>query len=161
MFEFHELFDAKEIDEFCNKVAKQFRNSPEYLIWLNDFTIRDVDAVTGQSSIEDDIDIEVHHYGISLERWIRIIMDKFIENELFVNSHYFCLILSDIHLNRCVPYVPLMHCYHKVQQKIKDEAFLEKYPQITDYIYKGDTSKAMEIIDNHIEILKKISQNEK
>ena len=50
----------------------------------------------------DGIEIEVHHYRITLYNWVEYIIDKFMSEDLNLNSHYICLILSDIHLNNTV-----------------------------------------------------------
>ena len=157
---FYELFDAEEHDKFIKSVEKQFRTSPEYSLWLNSVVHRDRCAATGFTKDADGIEIEVHHYRITLWEWVERIVDRFIREHLNLNSHYICLILSDIHLSNTIPYVPLMHCIHKMQQNTSMEDIILKYPDITNGIYQGDADRAFEIIEYHISMLKDILDNE-
>jgi hypothetical protein len=158
---FYLLYDEPEYKAFIKSVEAQFRKSPEYLIWLNNKVDRECCAATGLSK-EDGIDIEVHHFQITLWNWIVIILDKFHEAdpEIPVNSHYICLILSDLHISNCIPYIPLTHCIHKMLHAQGNEKIFAKYPNIVDNIYYGNTDKANEIIDYHINNLKCILEKE-
>lgn len=157
IFNFNELFDADEMESFIKKTEKQFRMSYEYSIWLNNFTDRDVCAVTNKSRSVDRIKVEVHHYSTTLYGWCEMILNRCIDEGLLVNSHYFCLILSDMHLQRCIPYLPLCKTYHDQLHEIGEVQFMQMYPQANDFIYYGDYRKAYNIIDQHINILKEIS----
>ena len=158
---FYFLFDADEYTAFIKTVEKQFRDSYEYRLWLNTVVRnRHMCAATGMTKEDDGIDIEIHHYGITLWGWIEKILDSFHDHEpeLPVNGCYICLILSDIHLSNCVPYVPLMHCMHKKLHRGDGgvEAFLEQYPEMRSEIYHGNISLAEDIIKKHIDKLVEI-----
>jgi len=157
---FYELFDAEEHSKFIKSVEKQFRTSPEYSLWLNSVVHRHNCGATGLNKDADGIEIEVHHYRITLYNWVERIIDRFMSEHLNLNSHYICLILSDIHLNNTVPYIPLMHCIHKMIHNSSMEDVLLKYPDIINHIHNGDIDRAYEIIDYHIELLKDILDNE-
>lgn len=154
---FYLLYDEADYTGFIKSVEYQFRRSPEYTLWLNSKVNRECCAATGMSK-EDGIDIEVHHYQTTLWNWIELILDKFAksEPELPVNSHYICLILSDLHLSGCIPYIPLTHCIHKMLHAQGPDKIFEKYPEILNHIYYGDIDRANDIIDYHIDNLKKL-----
>ena len=158
---FYDLYDAEECKDFIKKVERSFRTSPEYSLWLKSRVIRETCAATGMSKDEDGIDIEVHHYNITLWTWIEIILDYFLGKELPLNTHYICLILSDIHLSNCVPYIPLMHCIHKMLHNVGEDVVFEKYPDISNNIYHGDIDRAHNIIKYHVENLKTFLENER
>lgn len=153
---FYELFDAEEHHKFIKSVEKQFRGSPEYSLWLNSVVRRSRCSATGLSYDGDNVDIEVHHYQLTLYQWVELIIDRFIQNEVNVNSHFVSLILSDIHLSNCVSYIPLMHCIHKMIHNTSMDDIVLKYPSITENIFPGDVKRAYEIIEYHINILKEI-----
>lgn len=150
---FYELFDEEEYKKFVKSVEAQFRKSPEYLLWLNRHTHRNSCSATGLTFDVDAADIEVHHYRITLWDWVSIIVDKMTERHLPVNSHFICLILSDIHLNNCVPYIALMHSYHQMITKRSEAEVLAQFPQILEGANDGDIQKAYKIIDYHLNIL--------
>lgn len=148
----YELFDADEFKDFIKHVLKQFRSSVEYSMWLNSFN-RNECAATGLTKDSDGVPIEVHHFRITLWGWVEYILDKFYNERLPLNSFYICLILNDIHFNRCVPCVPLTHCIHKMLHENYDDT-IERYPDIIANVWPGDTDKADQIINYHIENLK-------
>lgn len=162
---FEELFDSEEIEAFIKCIERMFRNSWEYKIWLS-FTDRSICAASQKTSMEDNFKIEAHHYNRTLYDWCDIIVNKMIDNNLMVNSCYICQILSDVHLNRCVSWLPLSKSYHDQLHALKkiypdgEEIFMEKYPNAIDYLYTGDIIKADKIINEHIDILKTISGKE-
>lgn len=153
---FYELFDEKEYKDFIFKVEKQFRNSYEYTLWLNSKVERDCCAVTGKSKHSDGIRIEVHHYILTLYDWVVKILDSFlgVEPIIPINSHYICMILSDIHLNGCVPYIPLSSDLHDEFHFKQADRFFEEYPQAIDGAHNGNIPLAEEIIEYHVNILK-------
>jgi len=149
---FYDFFDANDYKSFIRHVLKQFRTSQEYLIWLNSFN-RDKCAATGLTRDGDGVQIEVHHFQITLWEWVEHILDKFIQYQLPVNSFYVCLILNDIHFNRCVPCVPLNHCIHKMIHENYDDT-IARYPSILENVWPGDINKADQIIEYHLNLLK-------
>jgi hypothetical protein len=149
----YELYDADEYRDFVKHVVKQFRGSPEYSMWLNSFN-RNECAATGLTRDADGVPIEVHHFRITLWGWVEYIIDKFYQENLPLNSFYICLILTDIHFNRCIPCVPLTHCIHKMLHENYDDT-LAKYPEILENVWQGDTARADELIDYHIQNYKK------
>lgn len=154
---FYILYDSIEYTNFIKSVERQFRLSPEYSMWLNTVvTDRTTCGATGMSKEVDGVDIEVHHY-ITLWDWVVKILDAFHlhEPEVPVNSHYICLILADLHLNNCIPYIPLMHCVHKMIDKYGGnmEPLIEKYPSIIDNIHHGNMELADAIINEHVNAL--------
>lgn len=159
---FYELFDKDEYTDFIKKIDKMFRTSPEYGIWLHSRVDREMCAATGMSKDNDGIDIEVHHYNVTLWNWTEIILDYFMGTEpiIPVNAHYICLILSDIHLSNCVPYIPLTHCIHKMLHAIGEDLVFAKYPDIINHIYIGDVERAHDIIRYHVKNLKIILEKE-
>jgi hypothetical protein len=157
---FYELFDEQEYKKFIKSVESQFRKSPEYLLWLNRHTHRNSCSATGLSYDVDAADIEVHHYKITLWEWVAIIVDKMKENGIPVNSHFVCMVLTDIHLNNCIPYISLMHSYHQMITNRSEEEVLNQFPQIKDGINEGDIGKAYEIINYHINIVKEQIEKE-
>lgn len=155
---FYFLFDEEEYKAFIKNVEKQFRGSYEYTMWLNSKVDRESCGATGMTKDDDGIDIEVHHYGITLWGWIEKILDCFHthEPELPVNTQYVCLILSDLHLSNCIPYVPLMHCIHRMIHNAGLDPVIDKYPSIPDNVYHGNIDLANEIIEYHIKRLNTI-----
>src|SRR5574344_2169213 len=138
---FYSLFDGDEYTKFIKSVEREFRNSPEYLLWLSNKTHRDSCAVTDLEYVADSADIEVHHYQLTLWNWVELIVDELTLQELPLNSHFICMILDDIHLNNYVPYIALMHSYHNMITKRGEEDVLKQFPKIQDGIYEGNVSK--------------------
>ena len=64
------------------------------------------------------------------------------------------MILSDIHLQNCVPYVPLTHCIHKMLHTDYSN-MIKLFPSIEDNVYEGNIQKAYMIIDKYINLYKK------
>ena len=150
---FYELFDEEEFESFIKNVIKLFRLSTEYNMWLNQCN-RSTCAATGLNKYESGADVEVHHYGKTLWDWVEIIVDKFVENNVRFNTFYVLMILSDIHLQNCVPYVPLTHCIHKMLHTDYSNT-IKLFPGIEDNAYEGDIQKAHMIIDKYINLYKK------
>lgn len=151
---FYELYDADDYDNFIKACLKQFRSSNEYKMWLSTFN-RNECAATGLTKDGDGIEIEMHHYNITLWGWVEHIINKF-QNEnppLPLNTFYICLILNDLHFNRCVPCVPLTHCIHKMIHRSYNDT-IRTYPQILNHVNEGNLTLADEIIDHHIAIIK-------
>ena len=150
---FYELFDEEEFESFIKNVVKLFRLSTEYNMWLNQCN-RSTCAATGLNKYESGADVEFHHYGKTLWDWVEIIVDKFVENNVRFNTFYVLMILSDIHLQNCVPYVPLTHCIHKMLHTDYSNT-IKLFPGIEDNAYEGDIQKAHMIIDKYINLYKK------
>jgi len=155
---FYELFDEEEFESFIKNVIKLFRLSTEYNMWLNQCNSSTC-AATGLNKYESGADVEVHHYGKTLWDWVEIIVDKFVENNVRFNTFYVLMILSDIHLQNCVPYVPLTHCIHKMLHTDYSNT-IKLYPSIEDGIYNGDIQKAYAIIDRYINLYKNFNNIE-
>jgi hypothetical protein len=149
---FYDFYDADEYKNFIKHVLKQFRTSQEYSIWLNSFNRNECGA-TGLTKDGDGVQIEVHHFQITLWGWVEYILDKFHQQQLPVNTFYVSLILCDIHFNRCVPCVPLTHCIHKMLHENYDDT-IARYPSILENIWPGDINRADQIIEYHLNLLK-------
>ena len=139
---FYELYDAEVYEAFIKSVEKLFRLSPEYKMWLSTTDNQEC-AVTGLS--KDSIEIEVHHYGKTLWAIVEEILDYFIQNDIFVNSFYICLILTDLHLNGCVDYIPLAHDIHKMLHKNASLAYAT-YPDLESHVVRGNAELKKQII---------------
>lgn len=150
--------DEEEYKEFIKGIIRQFRKSIEYDFWINLYN-RDVCAGTGLSKILDGIDIELHHYNITLWDWVELILDYFSQENLPFNSFIICNILADLHLSKCIPCVPLSKDTHK-QIHNDCQQTISKYPSILENLYTGNIDLAKEIICYHIKILKNIFNEE-
>jgi len=155
---FYELFDEEDFERFIKNVVKLFRLSNEYNMWLEQCN-RSTCAATGLNKYESGADVEVHHYGKTLWDWVEVIVDKFIENNVRFNTFFVLMILSDIHLQNCVSYVPLTHCIHKMLHSDYNNT-IKLYPSIEDGIYNGDMQKAYTIIDRYINLYKNFNNIE-
>lgn len=153
---FYDLYDGDDYQSFIKKVEKQFRTSPEYTIWLNSKVDRESCAATGFNKDSDGIDIEVHHYGITLWQWVENILDCFAKEsrQIPVNSHYVCLILTDLHMNGCVPYIPLLHCLHKMLHARGENHLELKFPGTLAKSNPGNIILAQQLIEEHVINLK-------
>jgi hypothetical protein len=134
---FREIYDNQEYEKFIKDVEKLFRMSPEYKIWLSTVD-RSVCAATGLST-NDGVHIEVHHYGRTLYDICKNVVDYFINNQLPLNSIYLTMVIFDLHMNKCVSYIPLLHCIH---QMYHDDPIntINKYPLIKEGIKVGYNS---------------------
>lgn len=155
---FYELFDEEDFERFIKNVVKLFRLSNEYNMWLEQCN-RSTCAATGLNKYESGADVEVHHYGKTLWDWVEVIVDKFIENNVRFNTFFVLMVLSDIHLQNCVSYVPLTHCIHKMLHSDYNNT-IKLYPSIEDGIYNGDMQKAYTIIDRYINLYKNFNNIE-
>ena len=155
---FYELFDEEDFERFIKNVVKLFRLSNEYNMWLEQCN-RSTCAATGLNKYESGADVEVHHYGKTLWDWVEVIVDKFIENNVRFNTFFVLMILSDIHLQNCVSYVPLTHCIHKMLHSDYNNT-IKLYPSIEDGIYGGNMQKAYAIIDRYINLYKNFNNIE-
>ena len=155
---FYELFDEEDFERFIKNVVKLFRLSNEYNMWLEQCN-RSTCAATGLNKYESGADVEVHHYGKTLWDWVEVIVDKFIENNVRFNTFFVLMILSDIHFQNCVSYVPLTHCIHKMLHSDYNNT-IKLYPSIEDGIYNGDMQKAYTIIDRYINLYKNFNNIE-
>jgi len=155
---FYELFDEEDFERFIKNVVKLFRLSNEYNMWLEQCN-RSTCAATGLNKYESGADVEVHHYGKTLWDWVEVIVDKFIENNVRFNTFFVLMVLSDIHFQNCVSYVPLTHCIHKMLHSDYNNT-IKLYPSIEDGIYNGDIQKAYAIIDRYINLYKNFNNIE-
>ncbi len=155
---FYELFDEEDFERFIKNVVKLFRLSNEYNMWLEQCN-RSTCAATGLNKYESGADVEVHHYDKTLWDWVEVIVDKFIENNVCFNTFFVLMILSDIHFQNCVSYVPLTHCIHKMLHSDYNNT-IKLYPSIEDGIYNGDIQKAYAIIDRYINLYKNFNNIE-
>lgn len=151
-------YDEEEYEDFIKNIIRQFRKSIEYDIWINLYN-RDTCAGTGLSKILDGVDIELHHYNITLWDWVEIILDYFSKDNLPFNSFIICIILTDLHLSKCIPCVPLSKDTHK-QIHANPEQTIEKYPDILKNLHTGNLNLADELIKYHIKNYKKILNDE-
>lgn len=142
--------DADEYEKFIKYCESTFRKSEEYKIWLNSID-RSTCAATNLTN--DVIDIEVHHYDDNLYIICSEVINAFIDNNLKFNTWIICQILSEIHLNDCVTYIPLMHCIHKMIHK-NSIMVEEKYPDTLKHVHYGDIEKRKEIIQKYINFYK-------
>ena len=139
---FYELYDEESYEGFIKSVEVLFRKSPEYVMWLS--TIDNSHCFLsglGKESVE----IEVHHYGKTLWAIVEDILDYFIRNKIFVNSFLVCLILTDLHFNGCVDYIPVTHDIHKMLHKNPTLAH-QTYPNMDDLVIRGDMELKTQII---------------
>ena len=150
---FYELFDEEDFEQFVKSVVKLFRLSPEYGMWLNQCN-RSTCAATGVNKYESNVDIEVHHYGKTIWDWVETIVDKFVEHGVPFSTFFVLMILADIHLQNCVPYVQLMHCVHKMLHSSYSDT-VKLYPNIEKNMFEGNVKKAYSIIDQYINLYKK------
>lgn len=144
------IIDADEYDKFIKSCESAFRKSEEYKLWLHNID-RSTCAATGFSS--DMVDIEVHHYNDTLFMICAEILNAFIDNNLKYNTWIICQILSEIHLNDCITYIPLMHCIHKMMHN--NPAYVdEEYPEAINKVHFGNIDKRKEIIQKYINFYK-------
>lgn len=96
---FRLLYDSLDYEIFIKSTLKIFRISPEYRLWLNNCN-RNTCAATGLEKYGEGIEIEVHHYDLTLWQIVEHILYILIENEpsVNVNVFYVCLILNEIHM---------------------------------------------------------------
>ena len=140
---YYKIYDADEYTEFIKNVLKLFRSSNEYEIWRST-TNNDECALTGIS--RDSVDIEVHHHGQTLWEIVEEIVDYFIQNDIYYNTFYICLVLTDLHFNNCISYIPIQHCIHKMASK--DKVLLNQlYPDFDNYVTHGDSTIKKQIIE--------------
>ena len=155
----YSYYDEEEYKEFIKEVLRKFRTSAEYKMWLN-MHDRTECAATGLSREIDGVDIELHHYNITLWDWVEIILEKFNEENLPMNTFIICNILADLHLSNCIPCICLSQNVHKQIHTNYDKT-IETYPHLLEIVNKGNINKAEQIIEYHVQLLKNILIDEK
>lgn len=155
---FYNFYDEDEYTDIIKNVLKLFRGSKDYNHWLHSYN-RNACVATGLTKDRDGVEIELHHYERTLWDWVEYIIEQFVQNELPLNVFYICLILSDLHLNHCIPCVTLSHDVHKMIHNDYIET-INNYPTILENLNEGNFMLLENILEYHIEKLKKLFKEE-
>lgn len=154
----YKYYDEDEYENIIKGIINQFRKSLEYKLWLDIYN-RDKCAGTGLSKSFDGVEIELHHFSLTLWDWVELIISAFDEEDLPFNSFVICNVLADLHLSSCVPCVPLSKDTHKqIHNDYENTIF--KYPDILKNLNEGNILEAKNIINYHIKIYKNIFNEE-
>ena len=145
------IYDEKSCDDLIKSINSIFRRSMSYTNWLKtiDRSVCKASGLTNES-----VDIEVHHYDMTLWDITNYCIYKFIdENIVDFNDFYMCLLLSEIHLNKCVSYIPLSHDYHNMLHSNPME-FERLFPDYLVNVTWGDYLLRDDIINKYIKYYK-------
>lgn len=150
---FYDFVDAEDYTEIIKQIIKKFRTSDEYMMWLHLYD-RHACAATGFTKDSDGVEIQMHHYGMTIWDWVERILGAFIDHNppLPINTFYICLILNELHMNNCISCVPLMHCVHNMIHADYDST-IARYPSILENINEGNIELADQIIHEYVEDL--------
>jgi hypothetical protein len=140
---FYNVIDGDDYQEFIKGTIKLFRMSHEYKMWLT-MTNNEQCAVTNLS--RDSVEIQVHHFGHTLWDIVEEIINYFIQSDVPYNSFYICQILTDLHFNGCISYIPLEHCIHNMLHK-DPNLCRSLYPNLDSLVTYGDQDTKIEIIE--------------
>lgn len=132
---------------------KNFRTSLSYNQWLRTID-RSRCKVSGLT--REMVDIEVHHYDNTLWDICSHCLYKFLDNDIVdFNDFYLLMLLSELHMNGCVSYIPLAHDYHHMIHENLLE-FEKLFPDYKEKVTEGNYVLRDIIIQKYIDIYKKI-----
>lgn len=150
------IYDENSLNNFVKRVIKNFRTSISYDNWLKTID-RTQCKVSGLS--RDCVEIEVHHINETLWDIILYCIYKFLDNNITdFNDFYICMLLSELHLNGCVSYIPLSHDYHKMYHDNILE-FENMFPNYKENIVLGNMELKDIIINKYIDFYKEQIDN--
>lgn len=149
--------DEDSFSDFVKNIEKLFRTSPDYKFWLDTIPDRDICSATELTKYNDGVTIHIHHYENTLWDIVTHILEKFDENNLPINAFYICIILSELHMNGCISYVPLSHDVHD-QIHNDYELTIQKYPTILDHVVYGNKEMFQIILDKYIKNFKALTE---